>query len=81
MKRYFKTDGNRHWCFKCQAVESGRKKIFTLKLLSDIPIVRHTKVKKDANPFDPTWDDYFELRQQKAKLKKSHRKVARPVQI
>lgn len=81
MKRYFKTDGDRHWCFKCQAVESGRKKIFTLKLLSDISIVRHIKVKKDANPFDPAWDDYFELRQQKAKLKRSHRKVARPVQI
>ncbi|GHU55926.1 group II intron reverse transcriptase/maturase [Bacteroidia bacterium] len=81
MKRYFKTDGNRHWCFKCQAIESGKKKIFTLKLLSDIPIVRHTKVKKDANPFDPKWDNYFEQRQQHAKLKRSYGKVARPVQI
>jgi len=80
-KRYFKTDGNRHWCFKCQAVESGKKKIFTLKLLSDIPIVRYTKVKKDANPFDPSWDDYFEQRKLNAKLKRSYGKVARPVQI
>jgi RNA-directed DNA polymerase len=81
MKRYFKTEGNRHWCFKCQAIESGKKKIFTLKLLSDIPIVRHIKVKKDANPFDPLWDDYFERRYQRAKVKKSYGKVARPVQI
>jgi RNA-directed DNA polymerase len=81
LKRYFKTDGKRHWCFKCQAVESGKKKIFTLKLLSDIPIVRHIKVKKDANPFDPVWDDYFEQRQRKAKLKRSYGKVAKPVQI
>lgn len=81
LKRYFKTDGNRQWCFKCQAVESGRKKIFTLKLLSDIPIVRHTKVKKNANPFDPAWDEYFERRYRQARLKRSYGKVARPVQI
>jgi len=81
LKRYFKTDGDRQWCFKCQAVESGRKKIFTLKLLSDIPIVRHTKVKKDANPFDPVWDEYFEQRYKQAKRKRSSGKVARPVQM
>ena len=81
MKRYFKTDGSRHWRFKCQAIESGKNKIFTLKLLSDIPIVRHTKVKKNANPFDPLWDDYFEKRYKQAKLKRSYGKVVRPVQI
>jgi len=70
MKRYFKTEGNRHWCFKCQAFESGKSKIFTLKRLSDIPIVRHVKVKQDANPFDPVWDDYFERRYKLANLKK-----------
>jgi RNA-directed DNA polymerase len=81
MKRYFKTDGNRHWCFKCQATESGKNKIFKLRLLSDIPIVRHTKVKKNTNPFDPLWNDYFERRYKQSKLKRSYGKVVRPVQI
>ena len=30
--------------------------------LSDIPIRRHIKVKCEANPFDSTWDAYFERR-------------------
>jgi len=81
LKRYFKTEGSRHWCFKCQAMESGRMKIFTLKLLSDIPIVRHIKVKKDANPFDPLWDEYFERRCKQFQRKRSHGKVVRPVQM
>jgi hypothetical protein len=51
----------------------------TLKLLSDISIVRYTKVKKDATPFDPTWDDYFEQRQRQSKLKRSYGKLAKPV--
>jgi len=29
---------------------------------SDIRIVRHVRVKSDANPFDPAWDSYFAQR-------------------
>lgn len=36
-----------------------RLKIFTM---ADVPIVRHTRVKGDANPFDPEWYNYFDSR-------------------
>ena len=38
----------------------------THKKLSDIPIIRHVKIKSDANPFDPQWDNYFDSRYRKA---------------
>ena len=34
--------------------------------MADIPIVRHVKIRKDANPFDPQWDMYFVGRGHKA---------------
>lgn len=43
-------------------MERGKKKAYTLRLLSDIPIVRYIKIKKGANPFDASWDAYFEHR-------------------
>jgi hypothetical protein len=32
------------------------------RIPTDIKIRRHVKVKKDANPFDPQWRDYFQDR-------------------
>jgi len=29
---------------------------------SSVPIRRHTKIKGDANPYDPEWEPYFEAR-------------------
>jgi RNA-directed DNA polymerase len=34
----------------------------TLAKASDTPIRRHTKIKGDANPFDPQWETYSEDR-------------------
>ena len=45
--------------------ESGKLAIFVLRKLADIPIVRHVKIRKEANPFDSAWDDYFEDRRKK----------------
>jgi len=36
--------------------------MMTLRQASDVPIQRHTKIKSEANPFDPTWETYFEGR-------------------
>jgi hypothetical protein len=33
--------------------------------MSDIPILRHVKIKMNANPFDPQRDAYFEYRDRK----------------
>lgn len=30
---------------------------------SNVPIRRHTKIKGEANPYDPQWEPYFEARQ------------------
>jgi RNA-directed DNA polymerase len=66
LDKYFKTDNNRKWVFQDSCQVKGKTKVFTLKKMADIPIVRHVKIKKDANPFDPLWDAYFLNRSRKA---------------
>ena len=46
--KYWRTVGNRNWCF---STEDGME----LKRHSDMPIVRHTKVKGAASPYDGNW--------------------------
>ncbi|GHV62397.1 group II intron reverse transcriptase/maturase [Bacteroidia bacterium] len=62
LNKYFHSDGKKKWCFKEVIEKSGKCYIFVLKKLSDIPISRHVKIKKDANPFDWAWAVYFEKR-------------------
>ena len=63
--KYFKSDGRRKWCFMQKLKEADTITTFVLKNLADIPIIRHLKIKKDANPFDSAWDAYFEERHTK----------------
>ena len=67
LDKYFKSENNRKWVFKDCFEFEGVKQIFTLKKLADIPVIRHVKIRKDANPFDNIWDNYFENRCRKAK--------------
>jgi RNA-directed DNA polymerase len=64
INKYFKSENNRKWVFKDTFELNGDKQVFILKSLSDIPITRHVKIKKEANPFDSKWDAYFEKRSQ-----------------
>jgi RNA-directed DNA polymerase len=64
--KYFKSRNNRKWIFQDAFTFNDETEVFTLKKLADIPIVRHVKIKKDANPFDAQWFDYFEQRSRKA---------------
>ena len=43
---------------------------------SDTPIRRHIKIRKDANPFDPNWTEYFEERE---RLKKEAKGRSSPL--
>ena len=64
-QRYFHHVGPRSWVFMAvtgELTESGKPKWLSLYKASDTPIRRHIKIKAEANPFDPAWDDYFELR-------------------
>ena len=45
--------------------DCDKKYTFVLLKLADISIERYIKIKKEANPFDTTWDAYFERRQKK----------------
>ncbi len=64
-KRYFKSSGLRNWIFAAEVQElrpDGKRKWLTLANASDIPILRHRKIRAAANPFDPRWETYFESR-------------------
>lgn len=61
--RYFHRLGREDWVFGVQtARRNGERKWVTLVKARNIQIRRHVKITGEANPFDPTWDDYFERR-------------------
>lgn len=65
-KKYFIRKGCRNWIFGFEYVCGGIKEKFTVQQLTEIPIKRHIKIKCEANPFDPSWDEYFERRKLKS---------------
>jgi RNA-directed DNA polymerase len=70
-QKYFRNLGHRHWVFATQTRgKNGESKLLKLRLASDTRIVRHVRVKSDANPFDPAWDSYFAQRRSKRMLER-----------
>jgi RNA-directed DNA polymerase len=62
-QKYFRNLGARNWVFALQTQgEGSESKLTRLCSASETRIVRHVKVKSDANPFDPAWDAYFAKR-------------------
>ena len=64
--KYFIRKGCRNWIFGFVYVCGGIEEKFTVQQLTEIPIKRHIKIKCEANPFDPSWDEYFERRKLKS---------------
>jgi RNA-directed DNA polymerase len=62
-KKYFHSSGHRHWIFWDQIKDKAGKsrKIYLFKA-SGVPIKRHIQIKGAANPYDLTWEAYFERR-------------------
>ena len=61
--RYFRTIGNRNWCFfATQKTEGGEANVIDLHYMSTVKIVRHTKICGNANPYDSRWQEYFSKR-------------------
>ena len=58
-QKYTRSIGNRNGVFACLTDEG---KLVELISASSTPIKRHVKLKAEANPFDPKWDNYFEKR-------------------
>jgi len=62
-KKYFKRIGNRDWVFTGTIRDNkGGTLPICLMDASRVSIQRHVKVRGDANPYDPTWEGYFEER-------------------
>ncbi len=57
-QKYFHTIGTRRWVFSGDI--RGEPK--HLRKASDAHIMRHCKIKGEANPYDPAWEVYFEKR-------------------
>lgn len=61
--KYFKVSGKRHWVFTGEVTDQqGEKRRVTLISAARTPIRYHTKIKGEANPYDPEWETYFEHR-------------------
>ena len=64
-KRYFHPIGNRSWTFAADTGErtpEGKPVWLRLVYASDTKIRRYVKIRANANPFDPHWQDYFKER-------------------
>lgn len=64
-ERYFHRIGERSWMFAVRIDDlSGKEKpaYRMLRHAAQLPIERHQKIKADANPYDPAWEEYFEKR-------------------
>lgn len=70
--RYFHRIELRDWTFSASNREKGIKVVDTLCFASSVPIIRHTKIKQQATPFDTFYERYFQERtSQKWKKNKS----------
>ncbi len=71
--KYFPDEGPNRWVFTgVLKGEEGQVKVVRLLAASSIRIERHTKIRAEANPYDPAWETYFEKRldvQMEARLK------------
>lgn len=61
-QRYFHVRGHRHWVFATKILVGGYARRLDLFEAMTVSIVRHVKIQSGANPYDPTWDDYFTRR-------------------
>ena len=59
MNKYFRTGGARGWVFFGKDKEGRAVDLYHM---AGTPIRRHVKIREDANPYDPTWDEYLAWR-------------------
>jgi RNA-directed DNA polymerase len=61
--KYFRSEDGNNWVFFGHVTHPhGTQKDVRLFRASSVPIRRHTKIKGEANPYDPQWEPYFEAR-------------------
>lgn len=63
---YWPSRNGQNWIFGTEVLDKkGNRVWLDLFNASSVPIRRHTKVKAQANPYDPQWETYFEERIQR----------------
>ena len=67
-KRYYRRlNGRFEYCTE-YVTAKGECKVVRLFKAADVPIRYHIKVRAEANPYDPAFDDYFEERESRQKV-------------
>jgi RNA-directed DNA polymerase len=61
-QRYFCQIGSRDWVFSGKLSVTDKRRPIRLYCLAQTPIRRHTKIRGEANAYDPEWEEYFERR-------------------
>jgi len=64
VNKYFIRIAARGWIFGFKYMDGDKECYYTLHNLADIPIKRYTKIRKNANPFDKEWEEYFARRRE-----------------
>jgi RNA-directed DNA polymerase len=61
--KYFHVHGHRRWVFRGAVRDAtGKLRVVRLAAAAQVCIQRHRKIRGEANPYDPTWEPYFERR-------------------
>jgi RNA-directed DNA polymerase len=62
-QKYFRAEPGRKWVFHGNLPQpNGPPTLIRLFKTQSIPSQRHLKIKAEANPYDPHWEQYFEQR-------------------
>ena len=63
LRRYFGLIEGRQHVYRCVIkTKDGKKGLLALRKITDVAIVRHSKIQGEANPYDPSFEEYFEHR-------------------
>ena len=61
--KYFHSHGSNNWAFSGEVADaSGASRDARLFSASSVAVRRHTKIRGNANPYDPNWKTYFDAR-------------------
>jgi RNA-directed DNA polymerase len=76
-RKYFPPHGTRTWVFTgVHRSRDGTREPLRIFYAADVHIRRHVVISGDANPFDPTWDSYFQKRRRSSSVEPRPRRRA-----
>lgn len=74
-RKYYRPHPIYRWLFHATRMgKDGKKEVIDLQKASRIRIVRHVKIRAEANPYDPEWLNYFAMRKQQKRYYNSDKR-------